>query len=325
MSENGRLQFIFSNDFGLSTSANTVFSGQINSAAIQNLAISITGTTITATGLFSSALVVTSGITRLTVSISPVRNTRYIGTSSISVSTMTTNNEKIDSMTVNQGANSPCSITYLLLLSSVPTVLLPSSLSIFYQSEIFDANLSNTYVIKFTFPPSFTLPSSTTCSIIAGISNTTLTNSLNINEFTTGLVAQSNQNVGLNFNFPINPPNTKTTDFFKIATYTSSGALICENNQFTTFKATASSISVSDKLRSSSLVGDTASFTLTFTTSTQMPSTSKIKVILPQDELLEDSGIICNTIISGIVSPNNICSKIIPPSDLNTYELLMTE
>ncbi|CAG9336280.1 unnamed protein product [Blepharisma stoltei] len=322
--QDGKIQFVFSSDFGLSTPANTPVTGQIGSGASESLTPTISSNTLFATGLFSSDLTVAAGVTSISITIGWLRNIRYIGTSSIVISTTTSNNEKIDSMTIYQGSSSPCPISYLLLYNTVTTVNLQNSLSIFFQTNIFDANLNNTFIIKYTFPSTFTI-NSVSCSIVSGLSDTSISCSQNSNVLSTTAVTQSTTNIGINFNYPINPPNTKTTDYFKISTYTSGGALICQNTTFSTFTATPNAINVVKKSRNSAYVGDSGPYILSFTTSTQMPSYSWVKIVLPIAELWEDSGIVCNTVINGVTSTSNICTKSSSPADSSTYELIMNE
>lgn len=99
---------------------------------------------------------------------------------------------------------------------------------------------------------------------------------------------------------------------------------MCQNTQFTKYTASRNVIIVESSIRSSSLVGEPCTYTLTFTTTTKIPAGGSVKIVLPMDQVLEDSGFKCFPVISGVTSTTNSCTKV-TASDSSTYEINLTE
>ncbi|CAG9331567.1 unnamed protein product [Blepharisma stoltei] len=321
--KNGKIQFTFSSDFGLADVSSTVVSGYVNSNSATTLTPAISGMVLSASGLFTSALTVTAGVTKFTIEIDQVRNLRYVGTASIVIATTTSSAEIIDKVTTYQGPTDPCTLPLNLLYPSVSTVLLSTTIVLFFTDSIYDDTLDNSFSIEVDFPSTFTVPSSIECNPLIGISDTSMSCSVNSNSVsTTSTITAFQTTVGFNLKFPVNPPNTKTTDYFQISTYRSTGELICQNTQFSTYTATVNAITVSTSSRGSNLVGEPCIYTLTFKTSTQIPSGGKIKIVLPMDQVVENTGIVCYPLVNSVKSSTNQCTK---SSTSSTYVLTLTE
>ncbi|CAG9310633.1 unnamed protein product [Blepharisma stoltei] len=326
--------FTFNSNFSLSTASNTAVTGQINGGSSINLNCDITGQVLTVYNLFSSNLVVTSGSTYLTISIVQVRNLRYIGSADISVATAVSSTEYIDKMTINASSSTSCEIEVSSFTSSAKYVLTSTTLTIAFKQGNYAASASsaaNAYSIRLVIPTTFTLSSTFSCTKYIGIDPSYSTISCTNQGggiVTTNLISQNSNIVAINLLNVILPPNSKTTDYIQISTYTeenTSGSKMCENTQFATYSATPNAITVSSKTRRSSYVGDLGPYTLTFKTTTQMPQNSYIKLVLPMAQVVENSGIVCYEILSGTIQTSNVCTKSSTPSDSTTYELYIPE
>lgn len=315
----GLIVLSFTSDSTLQVASETTVIGVVNTNPSVTLGVSISGTTATCTGLVSSAI---NKGTLLTVNITTVKNPKFVGYSTGSFYTATSLTEYIEKATVTIAATNPCVITNLGYIPVSKVVLINTSIAVYFSNDIYESSSANQFYFKITFPTTYTLQSTSTCTSAGGLSTSpTLSCTIASNQFTSNLVTQIGQTVSVRLNNIINPPNNITTDFIKVYLYTSANVLICMNEQFTSFTADPGFLSVTTKLRTSSYVADPGPYNLTFTSSSVIPTGGQIKVIIPLDQFVESTGIQCLVGTSTV----NICTKVATPVDPTTVELTMPE
>lgn len=317
----GLLAIVFKTDTVLKSQAETSATGTVNNKNSQVLGVNINSQTVTLTGLFSNLAPSGSSIQ---ITIGQIKNPKFVGSSIATINTYTSNTEAIESGTFSIISSNPCQITFNNYIASPSTVLSNANDAIYFGTDIYDASDSNQFqfYLKILFPTTFTIQSSSGCSTAGGITNSQgLVCSVSNNEIKSTIVSQSGTLAGFRFVNIINPPNNKTTDYIRLYLYTPSDVLICQNEKLVNFTASPNSIVLNSKKRNSSVVADPGPYVLSFTTTTQIPSGAIIKVVIPSDQVVENTEIQCFQELSSA----NICSKGQNPVDPKTVELIMNE
>lgn len=309
----------FTSDSTLKIAAETTITGTLNSGSSVNMGASISGTTVTATGLLTSGA---SKDNTLLITIYQVKNPKFVGYSSGIIYTATNANEYIEKGSVVISSINPCVITLTGYIPMSKLVYANTQIALYFSNDIYDASTTNQFSFKISFPSAYLVQSTSTCTNAGGLSTSpSLSCTVATNQFTSNLVTQIDKTVSLRLNSIINPHNNATTDYIKIYLYTSANVLICMNEQLVNFTADPGSLSVSTKSRNTAYVADPGPYKLTFTTSTIIPTGGHVKVVIPLDQFLETTGVQCYE----SSSPLNICTKASLPLDSSTMELTMTE
>jgi hypothetical protein len=315
---NGWLIITFTSDSSLRTAAETLAYGQVTGGQAKVLGVNINSQSITLTGLSSSLIPAGSEIF---LNISQVKNPRFVGYSSGSIFSSTSSNELIEKGTFMISAIHPCAITLTGYIPVNRFVLASTQIAFYFSNDIYDSSYTSQFYFTLVFPSTYVVQSNSACINAGGLGTSpSLSCSVSNNQFTSNLVTQIDKTVAIRFTSIINPPNNQTTEFLKLYLYTSANTLICMNEQIVNFTANPNLISVKSKNRASEFVTDPGPYTLTFTTSTSIPSGAYIKLVIPSDQFQETSGIQCTEASSN----TNLCSKS-SSQDPDTQELILKE
>ena len=316
----GWLIITFTSDSSLKSAAETQASGQVGqSSASKSLGVNINGLTITLTGLSSS--LIPSG-SEIFFNLTSIKNPRFVGYSSGSVFTSTNNNELIEKTSFSISAINPCAITLTGFIPVNRFVLSTTQIAFYFSNDIYDSSYTNQFYFTLAFPTSYVVASNSACINAGGIATSpSLACTVSNNQFTSNLITQIDKTVAIRFTNIVNPPNNVTTEYLKLYLYTSANTLICMNDQIVNFTASPAGIVIKSKSRSSEFVSDVAWVGLSFVTTTVIPTGAFLKVVVPNDQIVETTGITCREPSSN----QNICSKLSSPLDPDTTELLIPE
>lgn len=298
-------------DFALADTAYLSIRGKVDSAAWSTLSFERVSTNeINVKDLFVDSALIATPTKVIFIEVTTVKNPDSRRTSSsVRVSTMSSNKETIDQATTGFTVTptTAASISEIVIVPIPSTVLRNALYSIKMSPDI---SIPTGGSITVDVPSTVEL-GSVTCDFPAGFIGSgycTVSGRVVTAKGVSFTKSTDNMLAILTISGLKNPPDTYITDYFKFATYDSGSNLMCQNLTGARVSATPGALTVQTSSRRSDKVQADGPYTLKFTTVTKIPEGAMIVIMLPKDQVTKTASIECKIISGGVTLGTNICS-----------------